>query len=113
MYGRSSGRDRQFASAVTLSIAAPRFTVYTPPASTPERVMNFKRVAAILTFLFSLAIGTPASFASDKTDVVDAVRRYLDNLNPDKLQTALAMCDSQVSILDEFPPHEWIGGRDC
>jgi hypothetical protein len=75
--------------------------------------MNFKRVAGILTFLFALAIGTPASFASDKSDVVDAVHRYLDNLDPDKLQTALAVCDSQVSILDEFPPHEWHGPTAC
>ena len=75
--------------------------------------MNFKRVAGILTFLCALAIGTPASFASDKSDVVDAVHRYLDNLDPDKLQTALAMCDSQVSILDEFPPHEWHGPTAC
>jgi len=70
--------------------------------------MNFKRVAGILTFLFALAIGTPASFASDKSDVVDAVHRYLDNLDPDKLQTALAMCDVEhsSSIVDEFQPSD-------
>jgi hypothetical protein len=75
--------------------------------------MNFKRVAGILTFLFALAISAPTSFGSDKSEVVDAVHRYLDNLDSDKLQTALAMCDSQVSILDEFPPHEWHGPTAC
>jgi hypothetical protein len=78
--------------------------------------MNFKRVAWILAFLFALAIAVPASFASDKSDVVDAVHRYFDNLDPDhpeKVQTALAVCDSQVSILDEFPPHEWHGQTAC
>jgi len=55
----------------------------------------------------------PASFASDKTDVVDTVKRYLDNLDASKIQTALAMCDSEVSILDEFSPHEWHGPTAC
>jgi len=54
-----------------------------------------------------------ASFASDKTDVVDAVHRYVDNLYPDKIQTAQPMCDSEVSILDEFPPHAWHGPTAC
>ncbi len=75
--------------------------------------MNMKRVVGGLTLLFALAFAAPSSFASDKTDVADAVNRYLDNLDPDKLQTALAMCDSQVSILDEFPPHEWHGPTAC
>jgi SnoaL-like protein len=75
--------------------------------------MNFKHVAWILSFLFAFAIGAPASLASDKSEVVDAVHRYFESLEPDKLQTALAMCDSQVSILDEFPPHEWHGPTAC
>src|ERR1035438_6917461 len=29
------------------------------------------------------------------------------------LETALAMCDSHVSILDEFPLHEWHGPTAC
>ena len=39
----------------------------------------------------------------------------MDNLDKDKdkLETALAMCDAQVSILDEFPPHEWHGPTAC
>src|SRR5215469_4113841 len=78
--------------------------------------MNIKRVAGILTILFALVLGVTASSATDKSDIVDAVHRYLDNLDeehPDKLQTALAVCDSQVSILDEFPPHEWHGPTAC
>jgi hypothetical protein len=34
-------------------------------------------------------------------------------LGKDTLETALAMCDSHVSILDEFPPHEWHGPTAC
>jgi hypothetical protein len=78
--------------------------------------MNLKRTASILAFLFAIGMGAPASFASDKSEVVDAVHRYLDNLDPDhpeRLQTAFSMCDSEVSILDEFPPHEWHGPTAC
>jgi SnoaL-like domain len=78
--------------------------------------MDFKRVAAAtLTIVFTFAISPSSAFASEKTDVVAAVHRYLDNLDKDKdkLETALAMCDSNVSILDEFPPHEWHGPTAC
>jgi hypothetical protein len=78
--------------------------------------MDFKRVAAAaLTIVFAIAVAPRASSASDKSDVVAAVNRYLDNLAPDKnkLKIALAMCDSRVSILDEFPPHEWHGPTAC
>ena len=78
--------------------------------------MNFKRAASILTILLTVAMGSPASFASDKDDVVGVVNRYLDNLateHPEKVQVALGLCDSQVSILDEFPPHAWHGPTAC
>jgi hypothetical protein len=76
--------------------------------------MKFKRIAAVvLTFVLAFAISPRAALASEKTDVVDAVHRYFDNLSASKLGTALAMCDSHVSILDEFPPHEWHGPTAC
>ena len=78
--------------------------------------MNSKRAANILTILFAIAMGPPVSFASDKSDVVDVVHRYFDNLDsqhPEKVQVALGLCDSQASILDEFPPHEWHGPTAC
>jgi hypothetical protein len=78
--------------------------------------MNFRRTASILVFLLAIAIGAPASFASDKSEVVDAVHRYLDNLDPEhpeKVQIAFTMCDSEISFLDEFPPHEWHGPTAC
>ena len=78
--------------------------------------MNFKRAAGMLMLLFAIAMGAAASYASDKSEVVDTVHRYLDNLDSEhseKLKTALAICDSQVSILDKFPPHEWQGPTAC
>jgi len=76
--------------------------------------MDFRRAAvATLTILFSLVISPRSAVASENTDVVAAVHRYFDNLDQDKLETALKMCDSHVSILDEFPPHEWHGPTAC
>ncbi len=79
-----------------------------------EEAMDFKRLAVTcLTIVFALGVSASSAFASEKTDVVAAVHRYFDNLDKDKLETALAMCDSHVSILDEFPPHEWHGATAC
>jgi hypothetical protein len=76
--------------------------------------MGFKRVAAAgMTIVFVVAISSGSAVASEKTDVVAAVHRYFDNLGKDTLETALGMCDSHVSILDEFPPHEWHGPTAC
>ena len=75
--------------------------------------MNFQSITVIVIAAIAVALSPRATFASDKTDVVDAVNRYLANLDPDKIQTAVAICDSEVSILDEFPPHEWHGATAC
>ena len=64
-----------------------------------------------MTIIFAVAIGAGSASAAEKDDVVAAVHRYLDSLN--KQETASAMCDSHVSILDEFPPHEWHGPTAC
>ena len=78
--------------------------------------MNFKRLAAAtLAIVFVAAIWPGSAFATEKTEVVAAVHRYFDNLynDKDKLETALSVCDSHVSILDEFPPHVWHGPTAC
>src|SRR5450631_2760686 len=81
-----------------------------------EELMNFKRLAgAILIVVFALisTLTPKPAFASDKTDVVATVHQFFDNLDPKRLDTALAACDSPVSILDEFPPHAWHGPTAC
>jgi len=75
--------------------------------------MKFNRLTVTLMVALAVAISSRATFASDKTEVVDAVNRYLSNLEPNKIQTAVAMCDPEVSILDEFPPHAWHGPTAC
>ncbi len=75
--------------------------------------MNLNRIAVSVICFLWLGVAVRTSFASDKTEVADTVKRYLDNLEPAKIQAALALCDSEASILDEFPPHEWHGPTAC
>ena len=71
--------------------------------------MDLKRVvAAAMAIIFAVALSTGSASAAEKDEVVAAVNQYLANL--DKPET---MCDSHVSILDEFPPHEWHGPTAC
>lgn len=76
--------------------------------------MIFNRPAgATLAVVFALVLASTSAFASEKTDVLAAVHRFFDNLDTNHLETALAVCDSPVSIIDEFPPHEWHGPTAC
>jgi hypothetical protein len=79
-----------------------------------EDAMDFKRfAAATLTVVFALVITPRWAFASEGADVTAVVHRFLDNLDKNTLETALALCDSPTSIIDEFPPHEWHGPTAC
>ena len=53
-----------------------------------EATMKFNRVTVILMVALAVGISSRATFASDKTEVVDTVNRYLSNLEKDKIQTA-------------------------
>ena len=76
--------------------------------------MNFRRLACTaLTLVFALVISPRSALADDKADVVAAVNRFLDNLDDATLEKAIAVCDSPVSIIDEFPPHLWQGPNAC
>jgi hypothetical protein len=72
--------------------------------------MNLKRLAVCVSLVTSIfLIGLRSASADDRADVMAAVHRYFDNLEDAKPKTAPTMCDPQVSILDEFPPHVWHG----
>jgi hypothetical protein len=74
--------------------------------------MNFKRFASAI--LITVCLASPRwAIASEKTDVVAAVHRFFDNLSDKTIETAAAVCDAPVSIIDEFPPHEWHGPTAC
>jgi SnoaL-like domain len=76
--------------------------------------MHFNRLAsATLGLLLALTVIPRPVFASEKTDVTAAVNQFFNNLGDKTLDKAVAVCDSPVSILDEFPPHHWYGPTAC
>ena len=62
--------------------------------------------------LGALCAAAPA-IASDRSDVMATVHRFVDGFNTGNTKSALATCASPASIVDEFPPHEWQGATAC
>lgn len=50
-----------------------------------------------------------AAEKSEKADVMGVVNQLLDAFNKGDNKTVLALCVDDMSIIDEFPPHEWHG----
>ena len=65
-----------------------------------------------LTFFLAISIAAPAR-ASDQTDVVATVHRFVDGYNKGDMQSATATCAGETSIIDNFPPYEWHGPGAC
>ncbi len=70
--------------------------------------MSFNRmVFAFAAAVCILPFASQPAFAADKNDIVATIHQFADNLDPKTIDKALATCDSQTSIIDEFPPHVW------
>jgi ketosteroid isomerase-like protein len=76
--------------------------------------MVFRRLA-ILTLTTGLiaAAGARPAAATDQTAVMATVHRFMDSFNKGDTNAGLATCASPVSVVDEFPPHEWQGPTAC
>jgi len=76
--------------------------------------MNLRRIT-VAAIVAALALNLPVrpALASDSADVVAAIRQFVDGFNKGDVKTALAVCASPASIVDEFPPHEWQGPTAC
>ena len=61
----------------------------------------------------SLVLSAGTAIASEKADVMVPVHQFIDGLNKGDAKTAFAACASPVSIIDEFPPHQWAGATAC
>jgi ketosteroid isomerase-like protein len=74
----------------------------------------FKRFGA---FAFASAIllaGAAAQArASEQSDVVATVHQFIDGFDKGDVKSALAACAPSTSIIDEFPPHHWVGAGAC
>jgi hypothetical protein len=67
--------------------------------------------AILAAFIVALAITSVA--ASDQTDVMAVVHRFMDSMNKGDTKTAFATCATPASIVDEFPPYAWQGATAC
>src|SRR5712692_5915481 len=55
---------------------------------------------------------TPAK-ASEKTDVMAAVKQNIDSFNKGDKRAGIATCAAPASIIDDFSPHVWQGATAC
>jgi ketosteroid isomerase-like protein len=89
---------------------------YLSTNSRPLAVRSRKRHRHLLKILFALAsivVATLPAAATDKTDVVATIRKFVDSFNKGDMNALTATCADQASIIDEFPPYEWHGAGAC
>jgi len=65
----------------------------------------------VAAFVIALLV-TPAA-ASDQTDVMAVVHRFIDALDKGDVKTACSTLATPTSIIDEFPPYGWQGTTAC
>jgi hypothetical protein len=68
-------------------------------------------LAALLT---TLSLGCKSSrsasaFTPEQASVMAPVHQFIDGFNKGDPKAAIAACTEAVSIIDDFPPHEWHG----
>jgi hypothetical protein len=59
--------------------------------------------------LVAVLLVTGPVVASDKSEVMAPVHQFVDGFNKGDTKSAAAACTDEMSIIDEFAPHEWHG----
>jgi ketosteroid isomerase-like protein len=59
------------------------------------------------------ALMATSAAATDRADVMSVVHQWIDALDKGDMKTFVALCAEQSSILDDFPPYEWLGSNAC
>lgn len=66
-----------------------------------------------LPLLVTLSLGCKtthhAASGPEDTAVMAPVHQFIDGFNKGDTKSAVAACTDQMSIIDDFPPHEWHG----
>lgn len=62
--------------------------------------------------IVSILAAGPAA-ASDQTDVMGTIQRFMAAFNKGDMKSATALCADQTSIIDDVAPHEWHGVGAC
>jgi hypothetical protein len=66
--------------------------------------------------LIGLVVGLLAlapTAEAQQADVMAVVRQFIDGFNKGDIQSALATCTEETSIIDEIPPYAWHGPGAC
>ena len=69
------------------------------------------RTLSVALAIVMAASGSAA--ASEQSDVMAPIHQFVDGFNKGDVNSALAACSEETSIIDEFPPHEWHGAGAC
>jgi ketosteroid isomerase-like protein len=77
-----------------------------PPSNL--KPLLFTLMVALALFAFA----TP-TLATEKSDAMAAVNKFVDSFNKGDVKAVAAACTEEASILDEFPPYEWHGAGAC
>lgn len=76
--------------------------------------MDLRRFALPALAVFLTVVAPPASArASEQSAVMATVAQFVDGYNKLDFKSASAVCASPAAIVDEFPPHVWMGANGC
>lgn len=67
-----------------------------------------RKAVFALTMALPVLAATPA-VASEETDAMAPVHRFIDGFNKGDLKSAIAACADESSVIDDFAPHTWQG----
>ena len=90
--------------------------IYSFTNCSPLNLRPRKQQPHLLKILFALVLAVLATLpaaATEKTDVMTTVHKFVDSFNKGDMKAVAASCADQASIIDEFPPHEWHGAGAC
>jgi hypothetical protein len=66
----------------------------------------------LIALVVAILAGGPA-VASEKTEVTAVIQQFVDAFNKGDMESAVAQCADQTSIIDDFAPHVWHGAGAC
>ncbi len=105
--------NRAFRSVVERARILSGTEQHLPVSDTPSEITTgpMHRILIALCALFWITAAPAAS--SDEHEVLATVHQFIDGFNTGDTKSALAACADEVSIIDDFPPHEWHGPGSC
>ena len=75
--------------------------------------MDNRILALAVTVFVALLPAAAQTPASATADVMAVVRQFVDGFNKGDMKVLSSTCADQAAIIDEFPPHAWLGTGAC